>query len=79
MPREIGLKVPLFRGLPGDEVLWLMVPLSSKGLVLQRQDPEFSTYQFSVPIQAPPPASLVYDIKHVHHAEPQYPSAQWGQ
>ena len=69
---ELGLQVALVRGHAGDEGLWLGVPLSSKGLAWQWQDPDVSTSQVCIPIQAPPPAPLMYDIAHVHLADPQY-------
>ena len=69
---ELGLQVALVRGHPGDEGLWLGVPLSSNGLARQWQDPDISTCQGSVQIQAPPPAPLMYHITHVHLADPQY-------
>ena len=75
---ELGLQVALVRGHPGDEGLWLGVPIISKSLALQWQDPDVSTCQVCLPIQAPLPASLMYDITHVHIAEPQYPCLHNG-
>ena len=69
---ELGFQVALVRGHPGDERLWMWVTLSSKGLACQWQDPDVSTSQVCIPIQAPPPAPLMYDITHVHLADPQY-------
>lgn len=77
-PRELGLHAALVRGLPGDEGLWLGVPLSSTGLVLQGHDPDFSTCPVWVPIQAPPPACSLYDTRPVHLAAPQYPRLHNG-
>ena len=54
------------------------VSLNSKCLVLQWKDQYFSTCQVLVPILSSPPASLLYDIRHVHLAEPQHPFLQNG-
>ena len=78
MPMELGLQVALVRGHPGDEGLWLGVPLSSKGLASQWQDPDISTCQVGVPIKAPPPASLMYDLMHVHMTDPSIPVCTTG-
>ncbi len=78
MPRELGLHAALVRGLPGDEGLWLGVPLSSTGLVLQGHDPDFCTCPVWVPIQAPPPACSLYDTRPVHLAAPQCPRLHNG-
>ena len=75
---ELALQLALVRGHAGDEGLWLGVPLSSKGLAWQWQDPDFSTSQVWGPIQAPPPASLMDDIMHGQLAEPHYPCLHKG-